>query len=538
MLYHKGGYGGIDRSEALVIDGFNHVAVYAFNGDNLGPYTAQYVVDTLSHLRSQFPNCTVKTSTFDAYVSPLWTAIQEKRVQLPVFAGIEMADTWTYGAASDPVKVAKVRALQRLRSECIADSDCDSKSYDFYNFSRLLLKAGEHTWGADVSAVLNIPDQFDANSSYYLWSNDGLQRGLERSEWQTLIETWREQRAWAVDIPLSALPAKHWMSVQARDAFAAIQPAPVDLTGWQPVGSSQGANISGHGWEMGVGSDGSVDWLRDNTNNRAYATPGVNALGRLVYEAFTEGDQDNFIREYCYEPLNDPNSWLTVDYGKRGLDRVVQPNITRHEPAILVQAYTRTTKQPGLLSFYVHTRLPEYTTVTYGGWQSAFSLIQLNTTAATVTITLTLYNKTATRIPESLAFLFSYPSPSWPTVDKLSTPINTSHIMNHGSGRLHGVGDGGVVVNGWATLRSSDVALVGIGDRVSAYPVPFELDSTPSQVYWILFANLWGTNYPTHWPFQTEDSVGTQYRFSVQLDQGSGASGAGLSSAGGEAVTQ
>ena len=458
VLYHKGNYGGIERSDAVIIDGFNHVALFDWNADNAGPYPAQQVVDDLSYIRTQFPNCTVKTSTFDAYVGSLWTAVQEQRVQLPVYTA-EMGDTWIQGAAADPVKMAKVRAVQRLRSECIADQHCESESSSFYNFSRLLLKAGEHTWGADVSELLQAPDNFDANSSYYLWSNDGLRRGLDRPEFQTLIETWREQRAWAVDIPLSALPTKHWVNVQAQDEFAAIQPKPVDLTDWQPVGSSRGANISGYGWELGVGSDGSVDWLRDG--GRVYASPGVNALGRLVYQAWTEGDQNEFLRDYCYISP-DANNWIKYDYGKYELDRVVQPNITRHEPAILVQAYTHTSKQPALLSLYVHTRLPHYTTVTYGGWQSAWALITLNTTSAPITITLTLYNKTATRIPESPALIFSYPTPSYPTVDKLGTAINTSNIMKNGGSHLHGVGEGGVVVGGWATVQSTDVALVGV----------------------------------------------------------------------------
>ena len=85
VLYHKGNYGGLDRSDAVLIDGFEHVALFDWYVDNAGPYTAQQVV------------------------------------------------------------------------ECIADSECDSSSYSFYSFSRLLLKAGEHTFGADVSELLKAP---------------------------------------------------------------------------------------------------------------------------------------------------------------------------------------------------------------------------------------------------------------------------------------------------------------------------------------------------------------------------------------------
>jgi hypothetical protein len=60
--------------------------------------------------------------------------------------------------------VAQFRAVSRLRAQCLQDSSCDSTSYAFRNFSRLLLKGAEHTWGIDVKKALK------ANGDYFQWS--------------------------------------------------------------------------------------------------------------------------------------------------------------------------------------------------------------------------------------------------------------------------------------------------------------------------------------------------------------------------------
>ena len=50
-----------------------------------------------------------------------------------------------YGSGSDPIKTSQWIVLQRLHAECVGDSTCDSSSAQFKNFTRLLLKGGEHT---------------------------------------------------------------------------------------------------------------------------------------------------------------------------------------------------------------------------------------------------------------------------------------------------------------------------------------------------------------------------------------------------------
>jgi hypothetical protein len=72
---------------------------------------------------------------------------------LPVFND-EVGDTWIYGTGSDPWKVAAYRTVQRIRTACVNDPQCDSTSYAFHNFSRLLLKASMTLYPLLLSSLI------------------------------------------------------------------------------------------------------------------------------------------------------------------------------------------------------------------------------------------------------------------------------------------------------------------------------------------------------------------------------------------------
>ena len=76
-----------------------------------------------------------------------------------------------YGVPSDPVKMQQVREIMRARSECVENNICNVSDYRykkqkldssqwnnfsfrFFNFSRLLTKGPEHTWGKALSGYL------------------------------------------------------------------------------------------------------------------------------------------------------------------------------------------------------------------------------------------------------------------------------------------------------------------------------------------------------------------------------------------------
>ena len=99
-------------------------------------------------------------STYDAFVIEL----EEFRSELPVYTE-EIGDTWIYGTGSDPWKVAQFKTIMSARSDCVQSWQCKFLDERFFNFSVLLLKNAEHTWGKDVKTFLN------DNTT---WDNEGV----------------------------------------------------------------------------------------------------------------------------------------------------------------------------------------------------------------------------------------------------------------------------------------------------------------------------------------------------------------------------
>jgi hypothetical protein len=50
-MYHPGGYGGIERSDAVIVDGFGEALIMDWRGDNAGPHTLQQAIDSYKSIR-------------------------------------------------------------------------------------------------------------------------------------------------------------------------------------------------------------------------------------------------------------------------------------------------------------------------------------------------------------------------------------------------------------------------------------------------------------------------------------------------------
>jgi hypothetical protein len=110
----------------------------------------------VSHITGWFPEAEViiasdlEAFTTAALASPAAIAA------LPVVEK-EIGDTWIMGVPSDPIKVQRMRALERARTACVASPACANWGGSagtgeamLSNFTRFFLKNCEHTWGVSV----------------------------------------------------------------------------------------------------------------------------------------------------------------------------------------------------------------------------------------------------------------------------------------------------------------------------------------------------------------------------------------------------
>ncbi len=312
---HPGGYGGADLSDVLVLGGGLAMAP-VWRGDNAGPPgSAQEVLDTFAGLQKLFPNATLVASTFEDFVD----AVEAADLPLPVVDGKEVGDTWAYGVASDPYRLAAARALERVRAAAAPGrAPGDAR---FANFTRFLLKWLEHTDGADVKTAL------DASHApqYSLWSNDAFSAGRGAQGYLDLEESWREQRRWQLDYALGALAPDDPLLAEALAALAALRvpAAPPSAKGMARVPAPGAAEFTCAAAAARIGFSAATGAVRSLSTPVSGGTPLARQqwaseqrpLGLPLYETLNASSYAEFMRAYLYiDPAQ--SEWAGLDFGK------------------------------------------------------------------------------------------------------------------------------------------------------------------------------------------------------------------------------
>jgi len=564
LSYHPGGYGGISAEDATWVEGMTHALIPSWQNDNAGPATSEQVLSDLAYMQTQFPNANIYSSSFDAFLPQL----QSVRASLPVVTS-ECGDSWIWGTASDPLKTAQFRAVQRARASCAASCDCDHFSYEYLNFTRLLLKGGEHTDGGDVKLFLQA--YVSNTSDYYQWSNAQLAKVRDTSQPSIdMASTWIEQRQWVIRDPLSALPDTHPLARTAREYLKELHPSMPDTSGMQQHALDQGPIAFTSGDKrlsfFLCPHYGFIANLTDNALDLQWSSFD-HPLAALVYQTFTEGDFAAFRDVYgsCDAATDCP--WAAMDFGKAGLDAAAHPE---HQPLLrpTVQSIWSSMSADNTLEVLIQLAFDSSLVLEYGAPESAWVRLVLppGDTAASfdptpgreplgpsIDITVTLYNKTITRMPEALWLSFdplrpwqneeepvaTEDDPGW-MLEKLGSLVQVADVVLNGSQSLHALwGDAilGYSNNasaGSANERDSrltrpqlrvsslDVALVCVSPPAALSPFP-ALDPSVHDIAldslsFSLVNNIWGTNYVEWYPFtNVDEEKNIQYRFTLKL---------------------
>ena len=79
--------------------------------DNAGPHSPEEIAAIYLNLRQRFPNAEIRATD----LTHIADAVQPHADALPLVTQ-EIGDTWIHGIGSDPLKVARYRAVCRLRN--------------------------------------------------------------------------------------------------------------------------------------------------------------------------------------------------------------------------------------------------------------------------------------------------------------------------------------------------------------------------------------------------------------------------------------
>jgi len=201
VMYHH------EYGDVAIVPGTDLALVTAVRGDNSGPHTPDEIAQIHADLAAQFPNAVIVATN----LSDMANALVPYRGRLPVVEQ-EIGDTWIYGVASDPLKVARYRALSRLRDEWIANSKLKIGDETDLQLLRHVLLEPEHTWGTDTKTWLDFDNYEPAD----------LTRMLDTKNYKVVQFSWQEKHQDLLD-GVATLPAP--LREQADRAIVSLKPA-------------------------------------------------------------------------------------------------------------------------------------------------------------------------------------------------------------------------------------------------------------------------------------------------------------------------
>lgn len=467
VMYHHQ-YGGV-----VPIPGSDLAIAIEVRNDNSGPHTLPEIRKIYADLRKRFPDASVRASN----LTEIANAVDPFRKNLPVLTQ-EIGDTWIYGVASDPVKMAHYRQLLRLRKGWIDNRRFKAGDAADLAFLEKFSLAAEHTWGTDTKTWLD----FDH------YTPKDLAQMLDRPNYKTVTNSWAEKRQ---DIAqgVAALPAN--LRTEAEQQLAVLKAVSPNFSGMKPAHAAD--LVKARHFTLALDpATGAIRRLRSNANGREWAGP-EHPLALFTYQTLSKGDYDRFLASY----ITVKTDWAPKDFGKPGIERfgaqsrTWMPRVTGCWSGESDQGHTI------LAKLEISDAAAQRSGVV--AWPDQMYLrIGLPAAEPAVLIEFTWLGKKANRLPEALWLTFQPNAPqsrNW-TLDKVDQAVSPFDVVRGGNRHMHGVMSGIRYQDstGRLEMETLDAPLLVLGERS---PIYFSNDQPDlaKGIHVSLFNNGWGTNY-------------------------------------------
>lgn len=441
---------------------------FAHTNDNIGPQSVGQTVEALRALHHANPGARIVASTLDRFGDIMWA----RREAFPVVEQ-EIGDSWIHGAGTDPHKLARFRALQRLYDSWEGELTAPRRA-----FGRGLAMVAEHTWGVDIKTYLRDETAWDRADFEAARQSDYRFAYAEAS--------WAEQRAY-IDAALGELDATDRQSAREAETDLAIPAAS------EPVA---GDRLGDGGWVARLDPrTGDIAELV-SPDGRVLAGHEGSLLG-YRHESHDWASLQTHLDSYLQHRLE----WAVLDHDKPGLATAKTARTASFAPVL-----------DGVAGGNVSVaHLPADAQAQLGAPERCeIGLRAID--GRQVEITLTLYGKPANRMPEA-GFLSLTPAEakSW-QLRKLGLWHDSAAIVTRGGGQLQGVeavrAEAGAGGFGFTLL---DAALVGPAGA-PFMPYQPQVPDFSSGLRVNLYNNKWGTNFPMWWEGDA------RFRFVLALD--------------------
>jgi len=449
--------------------------VVGMSDDNSGPHKPQEIDRIHADLATRFPNAEIVATN----LSEMANALAPFHDKLPVVTE-EIGDTWIYGCASDPGKVARYREISRLREAWIAKGALQVGDATDLELLRHVLLVPEHTWGTDTKTWLDYDNLIPSD----------LASKLDTKNYRVVEFSWIEKRQDLLD-GIATLPQA--LREEAQLAIAALAPtwpvvAPVAVT---PEGLSKPIETQHFILQIDA-KTGAIIRLRNKATTREWASE-QNPIGLLTYQTLSQEDYTRYRASYVISNAD----WAQKDFGKPNIERFGAKR-EEWQPA---SAGVRVEETPDAHRIVIALQFNDGEAFNSGRAafpRQAFVELTLPKAEPVIHLNLSWFGKPATRMPEALWLTFNpiAEDPKGWKLDKSGEWIAPFDVVALGNRHMHAVQQGFKYESGrhGFYVDTLDAPIVALGERD---PILFSNDQPDLSkgLHSCLFNNCWGTNY-------------------------------------------
>ncbi|HKO14255.1 MAG TPA: DUF5054 domain-containing protein [Acidobacteriaceae bacterium] len=467
MMYHHE-YGEVGR-----IPGSDLAIAIIVRGDNSGPHKPAEIDGVYADLVRRFPHAQITATG----LTEIADAVQPFRSHLPVVTQ-EIGDTWIYGVASDPLKVARYREVARLRRTWIEQGAFHLGDATDVALLRKVLLEPEHTWGTDTKTWLDFDHYKPAE----------LAEMIHSKNYEVVQFSWEEKRQDLLD-GVATLPAA--LRREAEEAIRRLDPAEPTPAG----GASHDAHEEIDSAHFVLGLDpatGAIRSLRNKASGRQWASAD-HPLALFSYQTLSLEDYTSFFDRYIISHAD----WVAKDFGKPNIERHGAVSRTWH-PALSGVSVAKGADATRIIAkLEIQDAAAQASGITAYPGKMYLELLLPDAEPA-VHLSFSWFGKPATRMPEALWLTFNpvAGAPDGWRFDKCGESISPFDVVPGGGRRMHAVTTGfryGEAGNTFA-VETIDAPLIALGERS---PLNFSRSQPDLSggVHSCLFNNAWGTNY-------------------------------------------
>jgi len=468
MMYHHE-YSGI-----AVVPGSDLALVTEVRGDNSGPHHPDEIDRIHANLAARFPNAEIVATN----LSEMANALAPYRDTLPVVTE-EIGDTWIYGCASDPSKVARFREIARLREAWIANGTLQAGDTTDLQLLRHALLEAEHTWGTDTKTWLDFDN--------YLPSD--LAAKLETQNYRVVELSWLEKRHDLLD-GVNTLPEPLRMEADvAIGSVSAIWP----VISPKAVAVEPGKPLETEHFILQIDAKtGAITRLRNKATGREWAS-AQNPIALLTYQTLSQDDYTRYRASYVISNAD----WAQKDFGKPNIERFG----ARREEWHPASAEVSVVESDDAHRIVIGMKFNDDAAFSSGRAaypRHAFVELLLPNAEPAIHLQFSSFGKPATRMPEALWLTFNpiaEEMKGW-KLEKSGEWISPFDVAASGNRHMHCVQQGFKYESGHDSFAvdTLDAPIVALGARD---PLLFSNDQPDLTrgLHSCLFNNCWGTNY-------------------------------------------